>query len=128
MQVIIDLDPDLAARLRNEPEVRHLSMSDAMVELTKRTLQQLEDARDVDVFAAKCLAHVLTFEPGRRFGVIQAIPPGLEFAGSKYFRAMSKLLAEQGVVRVLTEEEQVMVPIGSGRSQCKAVYERVQEG
>jgi hypothetical protein len=123
MQVIIELDPNLATRLRNEPEVRHLSMSDAMVELTRRTLQQLEDERSPDVFAAKCMEHVAKFEKGKRFGIIQAIPHGETF-DSTFLRAVTKALTTNPeLVRLLSDEEQVLEPLG--RRNIRVQFERI---
>lgn len=123
MQVIIELDHDMATRLRNEPEVRHLSMSDAMVELTRRTLQQLEDERSPDVFAAKCVEYVTTFETGKRFGIIQAVPRG-EACNGTFLRAVTKaLVASTEIVRLLPDEEQVLAPLG--RRHIRLVFERI---
>jgi len=124
MKVLVEVSEALSARIALDPQTKDLPMNQALLALVDRALQAAEYARKPEVFAAQGLEHVATFEIGRVFSLVEAIPRNASY-DTNFLRALAIALRKSPMVEVLPESEHQHVPIGHGH--VRRDLKRIQE-
>lgn len=100
MQVAIELNVELAARLAVEPVVHGMSVADAILFLANQALQALDNERDPELFAQRCAKVVEGWTVGQRYHLYEAVPRGEGF-DSRRLKAVAKMLHDSPLVEMI---------------------------